>query len=200
MILHGHSFPTTILFLQSFRSAGWPIVQRGWGKLTTKLQQAKLVYDEEFPTILKARELLPKLSTEAKATLILFREAQKEADEVAKEYRLAERALTEAARAVDSIRKRADELSQRGSGGPDTGEIQAQRRELEAARDAAARAAGAVRDRLARAEALLAQARARRAEAERLAAEARGAASAVRRVADAVDPACVQVRCARGGS
>lgn len=31
LLLHGQAFSTSILFLQSFRSAGFPIMQRGYG-------------------------------------------------------------------------------------------------------------------------------------------------------------------------
>jgi hypothetical protein len=55
-----------------------PSTRRRWDKLATNYQEARQVYEREKPNIIKSKELLPKLATEAQETMQVLRDAQTE--------------------------------------------------------------------------------------------------------------------------
>lgn len=61
LLLTSKELTYTLLFLQSFRSVGWPLVQQGTRELGQSYTQARLTFRKELPTLMKSRTLLPRL-------------------------------------------------------------------------------------------------------------------------------------------
>lgn len=185
LLLHGQAFSTSILFMQSFRSAGLPIVTRGWDKLATNYQEARQVYEREKPNIIKSKELLPKLATEAQETMQVLRDAQTEFKQAEKTSRAAQQGLQRAQKALERIQERAKQQ-------PTATELQMELGTLKKDKEEADKLVARVKAQLASAQALRDRAQQQYADANKIYGQALSSVSSARAIADAVNPENVQ--------
>ena len=91
----------TLLFVESFRAVGWPIVQEGAKELRSSYAQARAAFRAELPTLMKSRELLPKLLEQKRDAEKLLSKAATFAKAVEKDTKEADRRFRKAAKAIE---------------------------------------------------------------------------------------------------
>lgn len=91
----------TLLFVESFRAVGWPIVQEGAKELRSSYAQARAAFRAELPTLMKSRELLPKLLEQKRDAEKLLSKAATFAKAVEKDTNEADRRFRKAAKAIE---------------------------------------------------------------------------------------------------
>ena len=172
-------FTYSLLFLQSFKAAGWPIVRDGACELGESYRSARAAFKEELPELRKARALVPKLKEDVQQARALLESASSQTSALTKQAAAAEAKLNKWTSAV----AKASAAGGGGGGVPrDAGELQAK---LQAAKKAKAEAESALASATKTQQACIAkyaELRSRYAELSRV-------QNSVQAVSDALDPA-----------
>eukprot|EP00288_Rhodomonas_lens_P010065 CAMPEP_0177741678 /NCGR_PEP_ID=MMETSP0484_2-20121128/28238_1 /TAXON_ID=354590 /ORGANISM="Rhodomonas lens, Strain RHODO" /LENGTH=193 /DNA_ID=CAMNT_0019255925 /DNA_START=50 /DNA_END=628 /DNA_ORIENTATION=- len=152
----------------------------GWQKLGSSYKNARAALKKEMPTLMKTRELLPKLKEEAQETFALLHEAQVKVTSLTKDFEAAQKKATQA----QKMWKRIQEKGSAGmaSSAADVGKL----------KDEALQLFAEAREKLAEAEVIQDKALAQYEDAKKIYAEALRSMNSVRAVVDAVDPEHVQ--------
>lgn len=106
----------SLLFMQSFRTVGWPTVRDGLAELGDSYRAARAEFKDQLPTLRKARTLLPQLKQDVEEARALLATAASQSSALAKQSGAAEKALAKYAGKVSaadgkaSAPKNVDEL------------------------------------------------------------------------------------------
>lgn len=139
----------TLLFVESFKAVGWPIVLQGAKELRSSYAQARAAFRAELPTLMKSRELLPKLLEQKRDAEELLAKAATFAKAVEEDAKEADRRFRKAAKAIEKAlpsRRELDRVAMAATKGLPS------RREVESALKTAKRAQARVERQLKAAE------------------------------------------------
>mmetsp|Transcript_49450 Transcript_49450/g.92544 ORF Transcript_49450/g.92544 Transcript_49450/m.92544 type:complete len:576 (+) Transcript_49450:73-1800(+) len=110
LLLCSKELPCTLIFLESFRSIGWPIVKDSYSQLRQQYIHARQTFTDDLPELMKARASLPRLAKQAQDARDWLSDATDSTNQLRNDIKKAEQQYRDAKQKIDRSLPSEEEL------------------------------------------------------------------------------------------